>query len=586
MHLFKLLTLPMEAITNPSQRPAYIVMLTVSALVFFVPYCGSASSDTIVQVQMKRNDPRNQPPPYSNNNADHTATPLVATLSSHQSMAGWTPLSYPNPMHDPAHCRVPASFGSKICDPDELLTDQAMIEIAQMMERFNAREVVPCSPIDEEKQPVTAINYNTNADAGSGTDTTAENMPLSATASDDGEPVVQPDDPTLVESNGSFDNFVRSGGKHQEREREENNVTQAKVQVAVAVMRKMDVRAILNLAQYYEFEDISDAEDEAARYFAAYLRDVWDVGDGSCKSAGVLLFLSVDDSICYISPGRAIQPILSGWRLEDAIDDAKPLLRHGQFRWAIEQIITEMENYLSLGPPLMHEWLRDFLKRYGLITAVTIAMFCYAAWNEHIDRYNKRLLYDVKSKMSTSELRKARSLQRDFREYRCPICLCYYQPATIAEDEDLEDNVVLDVPTVGSDGLPLKLLRCGHTFDETCWKQWVMSGKGDVSKCPMCRQDVRGPHFDSWQSRSMGSSNEQRPLNDFGTQTTYGTNARNDLEFDAHPDHHQEGIETSLSPDGVSVISFGRDSDLVVLGSTDRDIQASSSADMPHLLYL
>lgn len=453
-------------------------------------------------------------------------------------------------------------YFSNSCNFEKLPTQQ------QIMKQFNSREVDLCSPLNDDQYAL-AINYNTNLDAGTGADTSTE---TTATTANDDESSAEP----------GLGNFLR--GKRDQREQEANE-THAKVQVAVAVMRKMDIRAILKLAQYYEFEDISDAEDEAARYFAAYLRDVWDVGDGSCKSSGVLIFLSVDDSICYISPGRAIQPILSGWRLEDVIDNSKPLLRHGQFRWAIEQMITEMEHFLGLGPPMMHEWMLDFFKRYGLITIITIAMFCYAAWNEHVDRYNKRLLYDVKSKMSTNELKKARSLQRDFREHRCPICLCNYQPAT-KEDADLEDGFILGVPTVGSDGLTLKLLRCGHTFDESCWKQWIMSGKGDVSKCPMCRQDVRGPLFDSWQTRSVGTLNEQRALNNFGTQTTYGTNTRNDLEFDAHLDQSQEGIETSLSPGGVSVISFGRERDAVVLDSSNSSDEQENASDIRHMIHL
>jgi uncharacterized membrane protein YgcG len=45
----------------------------------------------------------------------------------------------------------------------------------------------------------------------------------------------------------------------------------------------------------------------------------------------------------------------------------------------------------------------------------------------------------------------------------------------------------------GSDGLPLKLLRCGHVFDQTCWEEWSQSGQGDVTQCPICRSDVGKP---------------------------------------------------------------------------------------------
>ena len=50
------------------------------------------------------------------------------------------------------------------------------------------------------------------------------------------------------------------------------------------------------------------------------------------------------------------------------------------------------------------------------------------------------------------------------------------------------------MPLFGSDNLPLKLLRCGHTLDQTCWKHWVDSsvsnGNGNHLECPICRQEI------------------------------------------------------------------------------------------------
>merc|ERR1712124_125232 len=66
----------------------------------------------------------------------------------------------------------------------------------------------------------------------------------------------------------------------------------------------------------------------------------------------------------------------------------------------------------------------------------------------------------------------------------CPICL-----------EDFSST------THGSDGHPIQLLRCGHVFDKTCYQEWVSSGNGDVTKCPICRIDV-GVNFNIPPSRS------------------------------------------------------------------------------------
>ena len=49
---------------------------------------------------------------------------------------------------------------------------------------------------------------------------------------------------------------------------------------------------------------------------------------------------------------------------------------------------------------------------------------------------------------------------------------------------------ILGIPLVGTDGHPIRMLRCGHIFDETCWRMWVDSGSGCLDVCPVCRQDV------------------------------------------------------------------------------------------------
>lgn len=49
------------------------------------------------------------------------------------------------------------------------------------------------------------------------------------------------------------------------------------------------------------------------------------------------------------------------------------------------------------------------------------------------------------------------------------------------------------LPLVGTDDKPIKMLRCGHIFDLSCWTTWVDAGAGDPFKCPVCRQDVGRP---------------------------------------------------------------------------------------------
>ena len=63
------------------------------------------------------------------------------------------------------------------------------------------------------------------------------------------------------------------------------------------------------------------------------------------------------------------------------------------------------------------------------------------------------------------------------------------------------------IPLIGSDDKPIKMLRCGHLFDKTCWEMWTDSGTGNPCICPVCRQDVGRPKRRAAQ-RSLYDENE------------------------------------------------------------------------------
>jgi Prokaryotic RING finger family 4 len=65
------------------------------------------------------------------------------------------------------------------------------------------------------------------------------------------------------------------------------------------------------------------------------------------------------------------------------------------------------------------------------------------------------------------------------------------------------------VPIRGADGKKIKILRCGHIFCDTCWKNWVHSGCGNPCNCPVCRQDVGRTNSKS-KSSNTGSSSSRR----------------------------------------------------------------------------
>jgi hypothetical protein len=81
----------------------------------------------------------------------------------------------------------------------------------------------------------------------------------------------------------------------------------------------------------------------------------------------------------------------------------------------------------------------------------------------------------------------------------CPICLENFDIKAEESTRD-EENICsgmrrvdsYGIPLSGTDGEPLKILRCGHVFDSSCWGTWVHSGQGNPNQCPVCRMDVGG----------------------------------------------------------------------------------------------
>lgn len=80
---------------------------------------------------------------------------------------------------------------------------------------------------------------------------------------------------------------------------------------------------------------------------------------------------------------------------------------------------------------------------------------------------------EAASQLSEIDRAQAEALQGRYEATSCPVCLESFKSST-----------------VGSDDQPIKLLRCGHVFDESCWSEWVSSGQGNITKCPICKMDI------------------------------------------------------------------------------------------------
>ena len=229
---------------------------------------------------------------------------------------------------------------------------------------------------------------------------------------------------------------------------------------------------------------------------------------------GILIFLSIQDRVCFISTGNAISTVLPWWRLEHIVASMKPDLRHRDYGRAILTAIDDLSEMLEAGPPTLEDRIHDFLARFGVVIAFALFTFLFGAWGECRDRRKRWQYAESRSKLNAVDREKARLKQKEFQTQHCPICLesfarCDDDDITVATNDGscVESNcekkasctrassgmIRVDsygIPLNGADEKKIKFLRCGHIFCESCWKNWVHSGYGNPCICPVCRQDI------------------------------------------------------------------------------------------------
>jgi len=169
---------------------------------------------------------------------------------------------------------------------------------------------------------------------------------------------------------------------------------------------------------------------------------------------------------------------LTDRRLDYVMDDIRSLLQEESYHDAIVATIEKIVYYLESGPPDPIEEALEWIVPLAFFSV--FAGLMGAQWYTAFQQ--RRAYARVSSQLSELDRTRAEALQGRYRATSCPICL-----------EEFEIDDTDGTPKCGSDHLPLKLLRCGHVFDETCWSQWVTTGRGNVTKCPVCNQDVGAP---------------------------------------------------------------------------------------------
>lgn len=166
--------------------------------------------------------------------------------------------------------------------------------------------------------------------------------------------------------------------------------------------------------------------NDAAQYFARYIHDTWsrrlseefranNPGVAYTPTNIVLIFISTQDRICYISSGTRIAAILPWWRLEHVVQDMKQDLRRGRTGDALGVAIDELTALLLEGPPTFGDRVNDFFQRFGVVMLFTIFTFVFATWGECRDRRKRFFFAERRSRMTAAEMERARSLQKEFR---------------------------------------------------------------------------------------------------------------------------------------------------------------------------
>jgi uncharacterized membrane protein YgcG len=274
----------------------------------------------------------------------------------------------------------------------------------------------------------------------------------------------------------------------------------------------LDIKNIL--PSFYRGSNSDRKQEQAqdtARQTAQSLHNSLGVGSSECDGSGILLFLSIQDRVIYISTSLGIQRILTTSRLDSVIDRMKPYLKKEEYANAILNCIEMLNHYITEGPP-------SFFERWGIeILCVTfITLLVVRDWKRR--RENSKVF----SKLSQLDKDRALALKGKYECSSCPICL-----------EDFQQEKGL-----GSDGKSLEILKCGHAFDQSCWKEWTKRGsQSNIGKCPICRIQIAKPNLTG---SCLPALQHQNPRN--RNNNSYTENDWNDNEATSSQENsfHQE----------------------------------------------
>lgn len=289
-------------------------------------------------------------------------------------------------------------------------------------------------------------------------------------------------------------------------------------QVAVAVVKKMDL------------SEFGSDVDQSAKSFCRTLHDTWGVGSAE-KNDGVVVFVSVEDRVVYISTGDGSKDLLTSSTIDAIIYRMKPFLRKADYGGALINCVIEIELLFS-GKSIPEHQPRHSSStddsepiKFGIFLCIILGFGGYAFYNnrkmQRMERGRIALDNLIREVDNTS---RGTEGDRMFVSTSCPICLENFPVAdTDAEDgstvteeastgnetnKDSETNSLLKSlephpespvfeaktktsPSAAARNRPMAL-RCGHTFCHDCISTYLKTNEG--KKCPICRFPVHADY--------------------------------------------------------------------------------------------
>ena len=177
----------------------------------------------------------------------------------------------------------------------------------------------------------------------------------------------------------------------------------------------------------------------------------------------------------YASAINRVQPILTNSKLQLIMDVMKS-------SWREEEYADALGNSSAPQMGILQRSLNRFWNGILVCDCLWRGYYCGCAVIERNMREPEYTLV-VYQKLSKIDRDKELVLTRKHKCTSCSICLEYFQ---------LDKNSIQKGKYIESNGKPVHMLKCGYTFDATCWIDWISKGSVafNVRHYPICQDDI------------------------------------------------------------------------------------------------